>query len=515
MTEAASAPRVLPGTRRRAGSSTRLWWTSAAAIGLATIANAAELSFAELTGWWSAEPVHNGQSSTVYLQFIEEDGKQVARLGMLAIGGFDTPFGTVTLSGDDLDMQPYPWPLAYDREHDTLNGFLPEATVPVHRIAVQFRRIDPPTRPASAVWKLPRPVLEWSTDLGSAVWAGLALDRNSGLLFVGTDSGQLVALATADGAPVWRFTAGGAIRARPTVAGADLYVPADDGYLYKLVAGTGRERWRAGIARSSPPRIPTSDARSRWDFYASSALVDGERLYIGSRDGSVRALRAATGSELWRIQTGDLVTSSPALHQGLVLFAGFDGSIRAVSRSDGEQRWQYDTGQPVPADLVLGGDLVLAGSRSYDLLALDARTGAKRWGYYYWFSWVDSAPVVAQGIAYLGSSDASSVFAIDVERGRLLWQRKVPGLAWAQPVLAGNRIVAVTTGHGSYRPGSSGAVLAIDRSSGAIDWLEPGVHAGEKLEWGFGSAPAADERKVYAADLRGRVYALRIERAAD
>lgn len=515
MRQTTSTPGELPDRRRRAGWAKLHGWACTAALGLASVSNAAELSFDELTGWWSAEPVHNGQSSTVYLQFIEEDGKQVARLGMLAIGGFDTPFGTVILSGDALDMQPYPWPLSYDRKRGTLNGFLPEAAVPVHRIAVQFQRIDPPTRPEPDSWNFPRPLREWATDLGSAVWAGLALDRDSGRLIVGTDAGDVIALATADGAPIWRFTASGAIRARPTVAGADLYVPSDDGYLYKLEAATGRELWRARIASNSPPRVATSDGKSRWDFYASSALIDGERLYVGSRDGSFRALDTASGSELWRIQTGDLVTSSPALYQDLVFFAGFDGRIRAVARSHGKERWQYDTGKPIPADLVVSDDLLLTGSRSYDLLALDARTGTKRWSYYYWFSWVDSAAVVAEGIAYVGSSDATSVFAVDVERGRLIWQRRVPGWAWARPVLVGNRVITTTASHGSYRPRSMGAVLAIDRASGEIEWLEPGVHAGEKLEWGFGSAPVADEHKVYAADLSGRVYALRLEPAVN
>ena len=81
------------------------------------------------------------------------------------------------------------------------------------------------------------------------------------------------------------------------------------------------------------------------------------------------------------------------------------------------------------------------GSRSYDLFALDAATGAVAWQRYIWFSWVESSPVVRDGVAYVGSSDAAAVYAFDVATGRKMWGTDVWGWAWDQPALTATRVV--------------------------------------------------------------------------
>ena len=51
-------------------------------------------------------------------------------------------------------------------------------------------------------------------------------------------------------------------------------------------------------------------------------------------------------------------------------------------------------------------------------------TGAVAWKRYIWFSWVDS-PVVRDGIAYVGSSDAAALYAFDARSGRPFWKADV------------------------------------------------------------------------------------------
>jgi len=107
---------------------------AAAAIAAATngVARAAEtFQFADVTGWWSAEPHYGGESSRILLHFLEENGKQAVRISLLGIGGYDVPIGTVTIDGMTLDMKPYPFPLRFDPQAGTLSGFLAGEAVPV------------------------------------------------------------------------------------------------------------------------------------------------------------------------------------------------------------------------------------------------------------------------------------------------------------------------------------------------------------------------------------------------
>ena len=117
------------------------------------------------------------------------------------------------------------------------------------------------------------------------------------------------------------------------------------------------------------------------------------------------------------MQTQDMMTATPALYRDLVLFADFKGIVQAVGASDGKARWTYDARLPVAGDLVVDADRVFVGSRTYDLIALDAANGKELWKHYYWFSWIESPPVVRDGVVYTGSSDGVGVFAIDA-RGR-------------------------------------------------------------------------------------------------
>jgi outer membrane protein assembly factor BamB len=479
---------------------------------------AAPLKFSDVAGWWCAEPSYGGDSSKVCLHFVEEKEKQTVRLSMLGIGGYDQPIGTVTLSGTTLDMQPYPFPLTYDAAKRTLSGHLPEAAVPVYKIPVEFHRVETLEKPLRPTWDLPRREATWTFDAKSAVWAGLERDAATGLLYVGTDAGTLFAI-DANGRERWTFATGKPIKARPTVIGDALYVASDAGLLYKLDKRTGREAWRATIDTGSPERIPPTKEESRWDRYASSVVSDGARVYVGSRDKNLYAFDVASGREVWRVTTGDMITATPALHRDLVLVASFDGKVRALQTRDGKPRWSYDAKLPVAGDLLVADGRVFVGSRTYDLIALDAASGKEQWRHYYWFSWVESPAVVRDGVVYTGSSDATGVYAINVADGTRKWRTSVPGWAWARLAVTNDLVVASNVGYGAFPGVRSGGLIAIDRASGKPAWLfVPGLSQegpsqdaiDKKREWGFAASPLIVEDAVYAADLDGHVYSIRL-----
>ncbi len=275
---------------------------------------------------------------------------------------------------------------------------------------------------------------------------------------------------------------------------------------------TARHEHTATLDRGSPQRIPTNQEGSRWDRYGSSVVADGKRVYVSSRDSTLYALDLATGKEQWRVATKDMMTATPALYRDLVLFADYQGVVQAVSANDGKVRWTYAAKLPVAGDLVVDADRVFVGSRTYDLIALDAANGKELWKHYYWFSWIESPPVVRDGVVYTGSSDGIGVFAIDARDGKLRWKAAVPGWAWPRTAVGKQSVVAATVGQGAYPGSRAGSLVAIDRASGAIRWLylDPPSAATleQKAEWGFAAAPAMTDGVVYAADLQGRVHAI-------
>ena len=133
-----------------------------------------------------------------------------------------------------------------------------------------------------------------------------------------------------------------------------------------------------------------------------------------------------------------------------MIFAAFDGKVQAVSARDGAARWTYDAKLGIAGDVVVAGDRVLVGSRSYDLIALDAATGKELWKHYYWFSWIESPPVVRDGVIYTGSSDATNVYAINLADGSLRWKTAVPGWSWQRTAVNEDLVIAGTAGAGAF-----------------------------------------------------------------
>jgi outer membrane protein assembly factor BamB len=487
---------------------TSVWRACVFALAIPLLANA-DVRPADLMGWWSAEPRWGGESSRVAMHFVEKDGKLEARMSIPAIGAYDVALGEVAMTGDALDTKGLSQPLTWNPATRTLSGFLTAEAVPVYRIPVEFARGAPLEKPPAREWKAPRPRVAWSVDTGAAVWAGIER-AGDGTLFVGNEQGDLHAI-DATGKLLWKFATEKPIRGQPKVFGAHVFVPSDSGFLYKLDRRSGKEVWRGKIDGGSEPRIPANELKTRWDRYGSSIVADGKRLYYASRDKNLYALDANSGREAWRAAAGDLMTATPALYEDTVIFAAFDGKVQAVSARDGKARWTYDAKLAVAGDVVVSEGRVLVGSRSYDLIALDAATGRELWKRYYWFSWIESPPVVRDGVIYTGSSDATNVYAIDLANGSLRWKTAVPGWSWQRTAVSGKLVIAGTAGAGQYPGSRAGSLVALERATGAIRWIHLEPPTEKQLEvkkgWGFAASPVIADGRVYAADLTGRVYA--------
>ncbi len=185
----------------------------------------------------------------------------------------------------------------------------------------------------------------------------------------------------------WSFATGGPVVSSPVWHAGMLYVGSDDGHVYALDAASGRLRWAWRTAGPVP---------------STPAVHDG-RLYVASYDGRLHALDAATGAPLWKFATEgerrfearglhgaqprqqtladpfDVYLSSPVVAQGLVVFGSGDHHVYALDAVTGALRWKVRTGNVVHASPAVADGTVYIGSWDGRLYALDLATGAQRW----------------------------------------------------------------------------------------------------------------------------------------
>lgn len=211
--------------------------------------------------------------------------------------------------------------------------------------------------------------VRWKRSFARGVSAQL-LGRGDLVYAVG-GAGEVAAMDARTGAVAWHFAGaepGESSWARhdPALAGDLLLVPWPDGVVVALDARSGGERWRATLGS----QVTTSVAPA------------GESAWVGTIDGRLRKLDAASGAVLAAVDAGgrpygDLQVGGGCL---LALALAQQHTLSCHDPSSGEVRWR----RAVDAEIttfrpLVEGDAVVAGDESRRLFAVDLGDGRERW----------------------------------------------------------------------------------------------------------------------------------------
>lgn len=164
--------------------------------------------------------------------------------------------------------------------------------------------------------------------------------------------------------------------------------------------------YRRDNSRSSRTElsVPTS-VKKLWEFQprvaavATAPVTAGQIVFTGSTNGTVRAVDATTGKQVWRAYTGGAILYPPAVDRGRVYVGSADGWVYCFAVTDGKQIWRFRGGPternipvfgrlqstwPIGSGVLVDGGVAYAaaGMFNYDgtyLYALDAESGSIRW----------------------------------------------------------------------------------------------------------------------------------------
>lgn len=283
-----------------------------------------------------------------------------------------------------------------------------------------------------------------------------AIDADT--VYFGSDDRSLYAVDINTGAKKWSFAAGGKIRSTPAVSGGLVYFISFDAKVYALDAKSGEKKWEfvtsgernyeaKGIHGSVPATQTMPDF---WDTYESSpAVVDGV-VYVGSGDGNMYAIDAATGALRWKFATGDVVHSSAAVVDGVVYFGSWDANFYAVDAATGAEKWRFKTGVDenthnqtgIQGSPVVKDGVVYFGCRDSNVYALDAATGTKKWAYSNNGTWVNCTPLVTDGTVCFVTSIPAAFIVVDAATGAEKIKAAVPFILFSSPAMAGGKVYA-------------------------------------------------------------------------
>ncbi len=370
---------------------------------------------------------------------------------------------------------------------------------------------------------IPAPEARWDFQTGGAIWGTPTIQ--DGILYFGSDDGNLYALDALNGRLKWKFSTKGLVRSRPAIADQRVFFTSDDGFLYAVDASNGQPAWSVDIGnapsepdkRVNPGTIP--DPRFFDYLQSSPAIVDG-RVFVGSYNGNVVALAADQGNVLWKFSTGGKVRASPAVKDGLVIIGSWDGNTYALDAQTGQVRWRVSLGGPIQTTALVANGLVYTASRKASVVALDAQTGKKKWELDYGRNnWVESSPVLAGNSIYIGSSGNQYVLGIDNQNGTLLTAYMGKVCFWSTPLIIGDSLYiggeALTQNSvagGLFNLKIPNSASAVDLVPSTFNWLYPTPRTlMPDGNWaGVASSPVAQNGVIYFGGLDGKFYALHL-----
>ncbi len=289
---------------------------------------------------------------------------------------------------------------------------------------------------------------------------------------------------------VWAVRGSVLLEFSPVLCGRRLYLLKNNGALYAISRLTGRVSWKrklGDLAASSPAcahgtvyavllkrsrkvdagrvvAVSARTGRTRWSRKLpsraeSSPLVDRNRLFLGTEDGTVLSLRASDGDLRWKSRAAGAVKGALALDGGKLYFGDYAGKVHAIRRSDGRKVWQSSPG---------GGRLGVGSGNFY------------------------SSAAVAYGRVYIGSTNGE-VYSFSSADGKLAWRRKTGGYVYASPAVGRVRKGRPTVYIGSY----DGRFYALNARTGRSRWVRS---LGSKIS---GTATIIGDL-VFVADLDER-----------
>nr|WP_315195310.1 PQQ-binding-like beta-propeller repeat protein [uncultured Flavobacterium sp.] len=318
--------------------------------------------------------------------------------------------------------------------------------------------------------------LKWAFKTNGKIFSSPIV--HDGIVYIGSEDGNLYAIHEKTGKIYWKFKTGGAVHSSPAIFNNTVYIGSFDGYYYAIDSKTGHLKWKfktggekwSGEISFLGLKPVDQYMDDLWDFFLSTPVINPDSknpsVFFGSSDGNVYALNANTGQLKWKFETKASIHCSPVLYKKTLYIGSWDANLYAIDIETGKERWKFETGtqlgfKGIESTVAVANDMVYFGARDPFLFALNAETGKLVWKYDAGYSWIISSAVVDNGVVYVGTSDTFALLGLDAKNGKELFRFKANGYVYSSPAIAGDT---------AYFGDFTGNFFAVNTKSSGKEW---------------------------------------------
>ncbi len=344
----------------------------------------------------------------------------------------------------------------------------------------------------------------WTADLAGQPGSPVC-DRDT--VYVGTDGGNCYALEAETGRRRWTVETTAAADATPVITRDRLYLGTADGVVRALDPATGDEKWRADLPGDLESALSLSEGRlyaghaaglsaleaetgeELWTHETESAVVgrpalaDGreydrsratrtplsesanadlladdrqqpdqrwidERAFAGTAAGTVLALEAETGEEVWTAPATGAVAVGPTVAADRVYVADDAGTLLALDAATGQTWFTYETGAAFTTSptVLAAAETTFVGAADGYVHVTDTTVGRRKLrGWLFSRTGIEldgpvrSCPVVVGDVLCVGD-DSGSLYGIDVDDAEPIWNVRADDAIAGTPAVAPGRL---------------------------------------------------------------------------
>jgi outer membrane protein assembly factor BamB len=199
---------------------------------------------------------------------------------------------------------------------------------------------------------------------------------NGDTLLIGSADGKLLSLNKKDGNEFWQFTAKDFLRATTALLNGWVYIGDTNGDMYAIDSRTGKQKWVFNTFGSGLNNDTIGFDRKA---IISSAVVEGDAVVFGSRDGFLYCVNRFDGQLKWKFDHHvSWVISSPSIINGHVITGTSDGHfVQSVDINTGKEAWRTYGTAPLWSSPLVVGDHVYIGGNEGVLYCMNVATGKK------------------------------------------------------------------------------------------------------------------------------------------
>jgi outer membrane protein assembly factor BamB len=273
----------------------------------------------------------------------------------------------------------------------------------------------------------------------------------------------------------------------PAVDNGLVFAGSDQGELLAVALDTGKKVWlkKLGLALSAGPA-------------AGYGMV-----VVGSTKGAVIALDAASGRVLWKTRVNAELLSAPAIGEKVVVMRAVDGHLHGFDTRNGNELWSVE--QQVPrlslrgtAIPVIAKEMAISGFDNGKVMAVSLSTGDTVWDTAlaspHGRTELDRLVDIDSAVRVLGDN----VFAVGFQ-GRTAMLALDSGQIWWAHDMSSDRGLSVDDDN-LFVTQSDGIVVALRQRDGSEVWRN------DKLKRRGLSVPAVTSTAIAVADYQGYLH---------